>query len=133
PLGGRLLCALDGVGLEIVDPAADYAPAALRAFSGKLGHLAATERFALIETTGGIIPVAIHGDDLNPAAALAIAGSVRAIERRGDVLLVATSQGLYQVTETSSVTQLASGAVRALSQLPRQVLAASDAGELLVI
>ena len=133
PLGTRLLVALDGIGLRIVDPDAQYATVATRPITGALRHMAATEHLALVEAGAQVIPVAIHGDDLAAGTALAIAGSVRDIQRRGDTLLVATSSGLYRVTESKAVALLASGPVRAIGQLARHVLAEADNGDLLTI
>src|SRR6185369_9505995 len=52
PLGDRLLCALDGVGLSIIDPNTGYTAAATLPLSAALGHMAASEELALLEVGG---------------------------------------------------------------------------------
>src|SRR5262249_39044359 len=59
PVGGRLLCALDTVGLELIDPAAGYAVVATLPLSGSPSALAATERFAIVQIGTKLISIVI--------------------------------------------------------------------------
>ncbi|HMI92471.1 MAG TPA: Ig-like domain-containing protein, partial [Polyangiales bacterium] len=133
PLGSRLLVALDGVGLRLIDPARGFATVSTRPLTGALGRLAASEQAAIVEVAGALQRISIHGDDLGVATPLAITGNVRELQRRNGALIAATSQGVFKVSDSGAVTILAGDAASALAQAPDHVLVATDGGDLLAI
>jgi hypothetical protein len=133
PIGGRLLVALQGVGLHLLHIESGFLRLADVPLAGQLGALAVADSVALLVIDGAVVPFTISGTTLTQQSALSLAGSVVDVQSRSGGFVVLTSSSLYRVAANLTTTLASQGAFTAMAQTDTHVFAATAGGDLVAL
>ncbi|HEY9198421.1 MAG TPA: hypothetical protein VIR60_03570, partial [Gammaproteobacteria bacterium] len=133
PLGDRLVAAVDGIGLQIVDPADGFRILSTHALAGRVARLATTQNRLVALVDGRAIGFAVAGNALEERPALTLSGQAVDVRAAGDHFVLLSDQQVARFdAEFHRVAQI-NGSFSAMTQQGGNLFVSSAAGVLHLI